>query len=139
MTSNSTHRPPLVLVTSDNNHWDLSDLTRFGEVVKVAHTRAIYPDNVDEMSAVLGRHAYDLARAFNPVRDHIALVGDPLACVIVTSQIFAMHLRVSVLKYDKQAQRYYQTWIRIPDMGAMEYAKANQKAVPEASAGRLEV
>ena len=147
MVAHTAHirRPPRVLVTSDDRQWDLSALSRWGEVYRVPGNYGIFPDNVDERMPQLNVIARRLSQVFFPECDHVALVGDPLAAATIVAHLFSVHLRLSILKFDRQAKGYYQSWIQVtpfsatvPHIGVMEHGQGKHKSPPEASGGGFE-
>jgi hypothetical protein len=96
--------------------FDISDLKRFGcWVIPICDWRAEFPDEVDQAEKSLIRHIFNFltAEGFNPLRDYVALMGDPIlnaATFLVLGQIVD---EVCLLRYDTQARAYWPIMLKL--------------------------
>lgn len=99
-----------VFMPSDPKGFDLSDLRRFGlNIYPLVKTRVIYPDQAEEEENNLPQliNYYLDTMNFNPHKDYVVLIGDPL---ITAASIFVLGQKVdsiTVLRYDSQSRAYW--------------------------------
>ena len=94
-----------VFVIQRNPNLDYSDARRFGVLTPVIQ-RDVFPDDlpsrVDKMKAVLEARLGN----FDPDSDYLLLTGDPVA-IFLAGALLRDSRQVRVLKFDREAGRYY--------------------------------
>lgn len=99
-----------VFVIQRNPNLDYNDARRFGVLTPVIQ-RDVFPDDlpsrIDKMKAVLEARLGD----FNPDSDYLLLTGDPVA-IFLAGALLRDLKQVRVLKFDREAGRYYDVAIK---------------------------
>lgn len=110
--------------------FDLSGLTRYGLPAPVEH-KSLHPDDCDDRMPGIIARTRELLSGFQPDRDYVALVGDPLIIAAVIATVAAQFHQFQVLKWDRIERAYYQVTIRIPSTPHIGDAHGKGKS-PEA-------
>jgi len=107
-----------VFITQNRSNLDFSMLLKFSPQHVFFYKRSIYPDESDVvMSDSVGKIKNLLERYhFNPSEDYIALVGDPvlIAACVSTAHAVAAGVPIKLLKFDRQANDYYEVILPNP-------------------------
>lgn len=99
-----------VFIPNNPKSFDLSDLRRFGlQVIPLTTLRSVFPDEADAAEKTLidtitqSLHCH----RYNPDKDYIGLVGDPLITAAVMFTLGQMVDSATLLRYDGQSRSYW--------------------------------
>ena len=101
-----------VYVIQSVRGFDYSGLAPFGQPKFVTY-RHCFVDEAESHVESLYEAARKFSASFNPDEDYVAIAGDPINIVVLSSILLKDHGRAKFLKFDRKLGGYYPVEIRI--------------------------
>lgn len=101
-----------VYVIQSVKGFDYSGLIPFGQPKFVTY-RHCFADEAEVHVQGLYKAARELSANFNPDEDYLAIAGDPINIVVLTSILLKDHGRARLLKFDRKFDGYYPVDVQI--------------------------
>jgi len=101
-----------VFVVQNNGRYSFKKAERYGNLVSLIE-RDVFPDDAQERVATIQNIMKAKLVSFNPAKDFLLLVGDPVAIAVAVLVLSCYTLQFNCLKYDRENKEYYEVRLEI--------------------------